>query len=146
MKKTKRKMTKESKIAILKIFALLIFALFTFMGYIYYQGGKGRELKLITVEIETEKLSNAIKLFKALEGEYPDLYGNENNLDSIRTQKGVSFEQIYDSKELATLPSDIEHKVEEKNDIVLIKDGSGGWFYNRINGKIEANLPEKVYK
>lgn len=146
MKKTKKKMSKEAKIFLLKFFILLFIILSVFSGFVYFQGKKGRRLKSLAVEMESERLNNAVRIFKALEGEYPDLYGNENNLDEVKTLNKVSFREIYAGNELFALPEDLKNHIEEKNEIVLSKDGKGGWVYDKVSGKVEANLPREAYK
>ena len=146
MKKSKKKMTKETKISVLKFFIFLFIILCILSSFVFFQGKRGRKLKRITVEIQTEKLNNSIKIFKALEGRYPELAGNENNLNDIKTSKGVTFQEIYEDEKIYTLPEDIKNKIEETNTIRLVKDEKGGWYYDMARGTIEANLPEKAYK
>ena len=146
MKKSKKKMTKETKISVLKFFIFIFIILCIFSAFVFFQGKKGRKLKRITVEIQTEKLNNSIKIFKALEGRYPELAGNENNLKEIKTSKGVTFQEIYEDEKVYTLPEDVKNKIEETNTIRLVKDEKGGWYYDMAKGTIEANLPEKAYK
>ena len=143
MKKTKKikKMTRETKIGIFKFFIFLFVIFIAFSGLTYYEAGKGKKLKRETTEIQKERLTNSLKIFKALEGEYPDLYGKENSLDLIKTQKGVSFAKIYGSKEIFKVPENIKKPIEETNKIVLSKDGQGGWYYKQESGTIEPNLP-----
>ena len=85
MKKSKKKMTRETKIGILKFFIFIFIILCIFSAFVFFQGKRGRRLKRVTIEIQTEKLNNSIKIFKALEGKYPELAGKENNL---RPEKG----------------------------------------------------------
>ena len=146
MKKAKKKMTKETKMTILKFFIFIFIIFCIFSTFIFFQGKRGRKLKRVTVEVQAEKLNNSIKIFKALEGRYPDLAGNENNLKDIKTSKGVSFQEIYEDEKVFALPEDIKNKVEETNTITLVKDEKGGWYYDMAKGTIEANLPEKAYK
>ncbi len=146
MKKSKKKMTKETKISVLKFFIFIFIILCILSSFVFFQGKRGRKLKRITVEIQTEKLNNSIKIFKALEGRYPELAGNENNLNDIKTSKGVTFQEIYEDEKIYTLPEDIKNKIEETNTIRLVKDEKGGWYYDMARGTIEANLPEKAYK
>ena len=146
MKKSKKKMTKETKISVLKFFIFIFIILCILSSFVFFQGKRGRKLKRITVEIQTEKLNNSIKIFKALEGRYPELAGNENNLNDIKTSKGVTFQEIYEDEKIYTLPEDIKNKIEETNTIRLVKDEKGGWYYDMAKGTIEANLPEKAYK
>ena len=146
MKKSKKKMTKETKISVLKFFIFIFIILCILSSFVFFQGKRGRKLKRITVEVQTEKLNNSIKIFKALEGRYPELAGNENNLNDIKTSKGVTFQEIYEDEKIYTLPEDIKNKIEETNTIRLVKDEKGGWYYDMARGTIEANLPEKAYK
>ena len=146
MKKSKKKMTKETKISVLKFFIFIFIILCILSSFVFFQGKRGRKLKRITVEVQTEKLNNSIKIFKALEGRYPELAGNENNLNDIKTSKGVTFQEIYEDEKIYTLPEDIKNKIEETNTIRLVKDEKGGWYYDMAKGTIEANLPEKAYK
>ena len=139
-------MTKETKISVLKFFIFIFIILCILSSFVFFQGKRGRKLKRITVEIQTEKLNNSIKIFKALEGRYPELAGNENNLNDIKTSKGVTFQEIYEDEKIYTLPEDIKNKIEETNTIRLVKDEKGGWYYDMAKGTIEANLPEKAYK
>ena len=146
MKKSKKKMTKETKISVLKFFIFIFIILCILSSFVFFQGKRGRKLKRITVEVQTEKLNNSIKIFKALEGKYPELAGKENNLRDIKTSKGVTFQEIYEDEEVFTLPRDIKNEIEETNIIRLVKDEKGGWYYDMAKGTIEANLPEKAYK
>jgi hypothetical protein len=146
MKKTKKKLSKETKIAILKFFIFIFIIFCIFAVFVFFQGNRGRKLKNVTVEVQTEKLNNSIKIFKALEGSYPVLAGNENNLANVKTSKGVSFQEIYKDEKVFALPEDIKNKVEETNAISLVKDETGGWYYDMVKGTMEANLPEKAYK
>ena len=146
MKKSKKKMTKETKISVLKFFIFIFIILCILSSFVFFQGKRGRKLKRITVEIQTEKLNNSIKIFKALEGKYPELAGKENNLRDIKTSKGVTFQEIYEDEKIYTLPEDIKNNIEETNTIGLVKDEKGGSYYDMAKGTIEANLPEKAYK
>ena len=146
MKKSKKKMTRETKIGILKFFIFIFIILCIFSAFVFFQGKRGRKLKRVTVEVQTEKLNNSIKIFKALEGRYPELAGNENNLSNIKTSKGVTFQEIYSDEKVFILPEDIKNEIEETNAVTLVKDKKGGWYYDMAKGTIEANLPEKAYK
>ena len=146
MKKSKKKMTKETKMAILKFFIFIFIIFCIFSVFVFFHAAKGRRLKRVTVEVQAEKLNNSIKIFKALEGRYPELAGKEDNLKEIVTSKGVSFQEIYEDEKVFALPKDIKNKIEETNAITLVKDEKGGWYYDMAKGTIEANLPEKAYK
>ena len=146
MKKTKKKVSRETKTALLKFFIFIFIILSVFSIFVFFQGRRGRKLKRVTVEVQTEKLNNSIKIFKALEGRYPELAGNENNLANIKTSKGVTFQEIYSDEKVFILPEDIKNEIEETNAVTLVKDEKGGWYYDMAKGKIEVNLPEKAYK
>lgn len=143
MKKTKKikKTTWENKIGLLKFFIFTFFILIAFSGFVYYEAKKGKKLKTEITAIQKEKMENSIRIFKALGGGNPHLYGNENDLEQVKTSSGVSFAKIYGAKELFMVPGNIKKNVEETNKIVLSKDGKGGWYYNQENGVIEPNLP-----
>ena len=143
MKKTKKikKTTWENKIGLLKFFIFTFFILIAFSGFVYYEAKKGKKLKTEITAIQKEKIENSIRIFKALGGWNPHLYGNENDLEQVKTSSGVSFAKIYGAKELFMVPGNIKKNVEETNKIVLSKDGKGGWYYNQENGVIEPNLP-----
>ena len=111
MKKSKKKMTKETKMAILKFFIFIFIIFCIFSVFVFFHAAKGRRLKRVTVEVQVEKLNNSIKIFKALEGRYPELAGKEDNLKEIVTSKGVSFQEIYEDEKVFALPKDIKNKI-----------------------------------
>ena len=132
------------KIFKFSMFLLILFGIF--VSCIYFQSLNGRKVKQANLEIQEEKLKNAIKIFKALDGSYPDLNGNENSLVEVKTDKGVSFAYIYGSDKLESLPESRKKSVKESNKITSKKTDTGGWHYIKETGLIEPNMPENPYK
>ena len=93
------------------------------------------------IEIEREKLANAIKNYKSRTGVFPELSGNENNLANIRTPDGkYSFNVFYGEEKLFVIPGNLEKGTEDSNNVVVIRNNKGGWVYNKTDGEIKPNI------
>ena len=93
------------------------------------------------IEVETEKLSNAIKNYKSRTGFFPELTGNENNLENIKSPDGkYSFDVFYGEKKLFAIPGNLEKGIEDSNSVVSVRNNKGGWLYNKTDGEVNPNI------
>lgn len=123
---------------------IIILFLLSIPMYIFFvEKNYKNALKLMNadIEIERERLQNAINEFKNKEGNYPNLYGNENNLSSIKTLDGkYNFELFYGNEKIIEIEKNLFQNRKNSNKVNIIKDNSGGWFYDILSGKIEPNI------
>ena len=119
----------------------VIMAIISFFISIHLFSEKAKVIIKADIEVETEKLSNAIKNYKSRTGFFPELTGNENNLENIKSPDGkYSFDVFYGEKKLFAIPGNLEKGIEDSNSVVSVRNNKGGWLYNRTDGEIKPNI------
>ena len=118
-----------------------IMAIISFFISVHLFSEKAKVIIRADIEVEREKLENAIKNYKSRAGVFPELSGNENNLANIRTPDGkYSFNVFYGEEKLFVVPGNLEKGTEDSNNVVTVRNNKGGWVYNRTNGEIKPNI------
>ena len=106
----------------------VIMAIISFFISIHLFSEKAKVIIKADIEVETEKLSNAIKNYKSRTGFFPELTGNENNLENIKSPDGkYSFDIFYGEKKLFAIPGNLEKGIEDSNSVVSVRNNKGGW-------------------
>lgn len=119
----------------------VIMAIISFFISIHLFSEKAKVIIKADIEVETEKLSNAIKNYKSRTGFFPELTGNENNLENIKSPDGkYSFDVFYGEKKLFAIPGNLEKGIEDSNSVVSVRDNKGGWVYNKTDGEVNPNI------
>lgn len=119
----------------------VIMAIISFFISIHLFSEKAKVIIKADIEVETEKLSNAIKNYKSRTGFFPELTGNENNLENIKSPDGkYSFDVFYGEKKLFAIPGNLEKGIEDSNSVVSVRDNKGGWLYNKTDGEVNPNI------
>ena len=119
----------------------VIMAIISFFISIHLFSEKAKVIIKADIEVETEKLSNAIKNYKSRTGFFPELIGNENNLENIKSPDGkYSFDIFYGEKKLFAIPGNLEKGIEDSNSVVSVRNNKGGWLYNKTDGEIKPNI------
>ncbi len=119
----------------------VIMAIISFFISIHLFSEKAKVIIKADIEVETEKLSNAIKNYKSRTGFFPELTGNENNLENIKSPDGkYSFDVFYGEKKLFAIPGNLEKGIEDSNSVVSVRNNKGGWLYNKTDGEINPNI------
>ena len=119
----------------------VIMAIISFFISIHLFSEKAKVIIKADIEVETEKLSNAIKNYKSRTGFFPELTGNENNLENIKSPDGkYSFDVFYGEKKLFAIPGNLEKGIEDSNSVVSIRNNKGGWLYNKTDGEVNPNI------
>ena len=119
----------------------VIMAIISFFISIHLFSEKAKVIIKADIEVETEKLSNAIKNYKSRTGFFPELTGNENNLENIKSPDGkYSFDVFYGEKKLFAIPGNLEKGIEDSNSVVSVRNNKGGWLYNKTDGEIKPNI------
>ena len=118
-----------------------IMAIISFFISIHLFSEKAKVIIKADIEVETEKLSNAIKNYKSRTGFFPELTGNENNLENIKSPDGkYSFDVFYGEKKLFAIPGNLEKGIEDSNSVVSVRNNKGGWLYNKTDGEVNPNI------
>ena len=116
-------------------------AIISFFISIHLFSEKAKVIIKADIEVETEKLSNAIKNYKSRTGFFPELIGNENNLENIKSPDGkYSFDIFYGEKKLFAIPGNLEKGIEDSNSVVSVRNNKGGWLYNKTDGEVNPNI------
>ena len=119
----------------------VIMAIISFFISIHLFSEKAKVITKADIEVETEKLSNAIKNYKSRTGFFPELTGNENNLENIKSPDGkYSFDVFYGEKKLFAIPGNLEKGIEDSNSVVSVRNNKGGWLYNKTDGEVNPNI------
>lgn len=119
----------------------VIMAIISFFISIHLFSEKAKVIIKADIEVETEKLSNAIKNYKSRTGFFPELTGNENNLENIKSPDGkYSFDIFYGEKKLFAIPGNLEKGIEDSNSVVSVRNNKGGWVYNKTDGEVNPNI------
>ena len=119
----------------------VIMAIISFFISIHLFSEKAKVIIKADIEVETEKLSNAIKNYKSRTGFFPELIGNENNLENIKSPDGkYSFDIFYGEKKLFAIPWNLEKGIEDSNSVVSVRNNKGGWLYNKTDGEVNPNI------
>ena len=119
----------------------VIMAIISFFISIHLFSEKAKVIIKADIEVETEKLSNAIKNYKSRTGFFPELTGNENNLENIKSPDGkYSFDVFYGEKKLFAIPGNLEKGIEDSNSVVSVRNNKGGWLYNKTDGEVNPNI------
>ena len=119
----------------------VIMAIISFFISIHLFSEKAKVIIKADIEVETEKLSNAIKNYKSRTGFFPELTGNENNLENIKSPDvKYSFDVFYGEKKLFAIPGNLEKGREDSNSVVSVRNNKGGWLYNKTDGEINPNI------
>ena len=119
----------------------VIMAIISFFISIHLFSEKAKVIIKADIEVETEKLSNAIKNYKSRTGFFPELTGNENNLENIKSPDGkYSFDVFYGEKKLFAIPGNLEKGIEDSNSVVSVRNNKGGWLYNKTDGEANPNI------
>ncbi len=119
----------------------VIMAIISFFISIHLFSEKAKVIIKADIEVETEKLSNAIKNYKSRTGFFPELTGNENNLENIKSPDGkYSFDIFYGEKKLFAIPGNLEKGIEDSNSVVSVRNNKGGWLYNKTDGEVSPNI------
>ena len=132
---------KTLKNVIGRITLFVIMAIISFFISIHLFSEKAKVIIKADIEVETEKLSNAIKNYKSRTGFFPELTGNENNLENIKSPDGkYSFDIFYGEKKLFAIPGNLEKGIEDSNSVVSVRNNKGGWLYNKTDGEVNPNI------
>ena len=119
----------------------VIMAIISFFISIHLFSEKAKVIIKADIEVEKEKLSNAIKNYKSRTGFFPELTGNENNLENIKSPDGkYSFDVFYGEKKLFAIPGNLEKGIEDSNSVVSVRNNKGGWLYNKTDGEVSPNI------
>ena len=119
----------------------VIMAIISFFISIHLFSEKAKVIIKADIEVETEKLSNAIKNYKSRTGFFPELTGNENNLENIKSPDGkYSFDVFYGEHKLFAIPGNLEKGIEDSNSVVSVRNNKGGWLYNKTDGEVNPNI------
>lgn len=119
----------------------VIMAIISFFISVHLFSEKAKVIIKADIEVETEKLSNAIKNYKSRTGFFPELTGNENNLENIKSPDGkYSFDVFYGEKKLFAIPGNLEKGIEDSNSVVSVRNNKGGWLYNKTDGEVSPNI------
>lgn len=119
----------------------VIMAIISFFISVHLFSEKAKVIIKADIEVETEKLSNAIKNYKSRTGFFPELTGNENNLENIKSPDGkYSFDVFYGEKKLFAIPGNLEKGIEDSNSVVSVRNNKGGWLYNKTDGEVNPNI------
>lgn len=119
----------------------VIMAIISFFISVHLFSEKAKVIIKADIEVETEKLSNAIKNYKSRTGFFPELTGNENNLENIKSPDGkYSFDIFYGEKKLFAIPGNLEKGIEDSNSVVSVRNNKGGWLYNKTDGEVSPNI------
>ena len=119
----------------------VIMAIISFFISIHLFSEKSKVIIKADIEVETEKLSNAIKNYQSRTGFFPELTGNENNLENIKSPDGkYSFDVFYGEKKLFAIPGNLEKGIEDSNSVVSVRNNKGGWLYNKTDGEVNPNI------
>ena len=119
----------------------VIMAIISFFISIHLFSEKAKVIIKADIEVETEKLSNAMKNYKSRTGFFPELTGNENNLENIKSPDGkYSFDVFYGEKKLFAIPGNLEKGIEDSNSVVSVRNNKGGWLYNKTDGEVNPNI------
>ena len=119
----------------------VIMSIISFFISIHLFSEKAKVIIKADIEVETEKLSNAIKNYKSRTGFFPELTGNENNLENIKSPDGkYSFDIFYGEKKLFAIPGNLEKGIEDSNSVVSVRNNKGGWLYNKTDGEVSPNI------
>ena len=119
----------------------VIMAIISFFISIHLFSEKAKVIIKADIEVETEKLSNAIKNYKSRTGFFPELTGNENNLENIKSPDGkYSFDVFYGEKKLFAIPGNLEKGIEDSNSVVSVRNNKGGCLYNKTDGEVNPNI------
>ncbi len=119
----------------------VIMAIISFFISIHLFSEKAKVIIKADIEVETEKLSNAIKNYKSRTGFFPELTGNENNLENIKSPDGkYSLDVFYGEKKLFAIPGNLEKGIEDSNSVVSVRNNKGGWLYNKTDGEVNPNI------
>ena len=119
----------------------VIMAIISFFISIHLFSEKAKVIIKADIEVETEKLSNAIKNYKSRTGFFPELTGNEHNLENIKSPDGkYSFDVFYGEKKLFAIPGNLEKGIEDSNSVVSVRNNKGGWLYNKTDGEVNPNI------
>ena len=118
-----------------------IMGIISFFISVHLFSEKAKVIIKADIEVETEKLSNAIKNYKSRTGFFPELIGNENNLENIKSPDGkYSFDIFYGEKKLFAIPGNLEKGIEDSNSVVSVRNNKGGWLYNKTDGEVNPNI------
>ena len=118
-----------------------IMAIISFFISVHLFSEKAKVIIRADIEVEREKLENAIKNYKSRTGFFPELTGNENNLENIKSPDGkYSFDVFYGEKKLFAIPGNLEKGIEDSNSVVSVRNNKGGWLYNKTDGEINPNI------
>ena len=93
------------------------------------------EAKIANVSGNLANLSTAIALYKLKNGSYPDLVGNEDDLDD--------FADVYSKSKMPNTPS--YSGGSKSNTVYSSRSNTGGWLYIESDGVIYANLEDGTY-
>ena len=119
----------------------VIMAIISFFISIHLFSEKAKVIIKADIEVETEKLSNAIKNYKSRTGFFPELTGNENNLENIKSPDGkYSYDIFYGEKKLFAIPGNLEKGIEDSNSVVSVRNNKAGWLYNKTDGEVNPNI------
>ena len=118
-----------------------IMAIISFFISVHLFSEKAKVIIRADIEVEREKLENAIKNYKSRTGFFPELTGNENNLENIKSPDGkYSFDIFYGEKKLFAIPGNLEKGIEDSNSVVSVRNNKGGWLYNKTDGEVSPNI------
>ncbi len=93
------------------------------------------EAKVANVQANLSNLNTAIEMYKLKNEEYPDLEGNQDNLED--------FSEFYSKSKIPNTPS--FESGTENNDVTAERTDGGGWLYFKDEGEIYADLPNGAY-
>lgn len=124
-----------------KTIIFIIVLIFAFFLATYLFSKRVEKIIKADLQIETLRLENAVKEFKAKTGSYPDISGKENNLKEIKSPDGrYTFDLFYGTEKIYEIPDNLRKGTVRSNAVTAQQDNKGGWFYDRTTGKIKPNI------
>lgn len=124
---------------------IFIFIIIIYSMIFNIQSSNAKNFIVKNIEYERERIQDAINEYYMKEKEYPQLKGKENYLNLIISQSNnLTFVEFYGSDKLYEIPGNQYEGNEKTNKIIEYYDGTGGWVYNNMSGKIYPNI--SIYK
>ena len=135
--------TKKVSSILIRVIFLGIIGIAAFILSVFIFSKRVERITNADLDIETVRLRNAIESYKIRTGEYPDLSGNENSLQEIKSsQGGYTFELFYGDEKIYEIPGNMAEGIIKTNSIVTVKDDKGGWVYDVRTGEIFPNIED----
>ncbi len=139
-KDNNKKILKSIKILISKIMIFILLLIVILFISLITVNQRANEFKNKEIQMQQKILSESIKKYKLQNGLYPNLDGNENNLNNIKTLNKLTFDKVYGKNQLYFIPENNSKGIIKSNNVTPNNDKKGGWFYNIKTGEIKPNI------